>query len=131
VPSFSSSLKSSFFIPGSSARRIYASLLSRISTGGYHVDTLGVVQDRPKLSPNKSLIRDCILLKPSNGSHLTNSIIKPPLDLVFSTQKLSMGTGTVNHLTEAHTMVTVSSARQKIPLKLTETIALLTLRIRD
>ena len=48
------------------------------------------------------------------------------MDLVFSTQKLSMGTGTVNHLTEAHTVITSSSARPKIPLKLTETIPLLT-----
>src|SRR5262245_55340331 len=37
VPSLTSRWKSSFFIPGSSARITYASLLSKTSTGGYQV----------------------------------------------------------------------------------------------
>src|SRR5262245_28870775 len=58
IPSFTSRLKSSFFIPGSSARRTYESLFSKTSTGGYQVAELKFLQERSKLSPNKSLIRD-------------------------------------------------------------------------
>src|SRR5262249_28316931 len=71
VPSFTSTLISSLFIPGSSARIRYESLLSSTSTAGCHFDTLG----RPKLSSNRSLNTERRLPKPVNGSHLTNSIL--------------------------------------------------------
>src|SRR5262245_50569384 len=101
VPSLTSRWKSSFFIPGSSARIRYASLLSKTSTGGYQVTEFGFSQVRLKLSPNRSLIRACIRFKLSNGSHLTNSIyFRPPLDPLFDAEKLSTRLKAVNHLTE-------------------------------
>src|SRR4029453_16921892 len=104
--------KSSFYIPGSSARIRYASLLSKTSTGGYHVAELGFSQVRPKLSPNKSLIRACIRFKLSNGSHLTNSIIRPPFrPCVFAVGKLSMTLKAVNSLDRPPVRASISPVK--------------------
>src|SRR6266498_5399500 len=52
IPSFTSVLRSSFLIPGSSARTRYESLLSRMSTGGYQtpVAALCCARVRPNVS---------------------------------------------------------------------------------
>src|SRR5207249_1329933 len=75
VPSFTSTLMSSLFIPGSSARIKYDSLLSKTSTAGYHFDILGCAEERPKFSSNRSLNTERTSPKPANGSHLTSSIV--------------------------------------------------------
>src|SRR5262245_51210060 len=102
VPSFTSTLMSSLFIPGSSARIRYESLLSSTSTAGCHFDTLG----RPKLSSNRSLNTERRLPKPVNGSHLTNSIV-----ITSCVEKLKHGTaGSQIHLTNLHFVL---NARQR------------------
>src|SRR6266576_5726790 len=78
VPSLTSTLMSSLFIPGSSARMRYESLLSKTSTAGYHFDTLGCVDERPRFSSNRPLNTDRRLPKPANGSNLTSSILSYP-----------------------------------------------------
>src|SRR5262249_8711594 len=97
VPSFTSTLMSSLFIPGSSARIRYESLLSSTSTAGCHFDTLG----RPKLSSNRSLNTERKLPKPVNASHLTNSIV-----VTFYAKKLSDVCPAVNYLTDLNSVLT-------------------------
>src|SRR5262245_2808727 len=74
VPSFTSTLMSSFFMPGSSARTKYESLLSKTSTAGYHLELLGRLCEGSKCPSNRSLNIECRLPKRANGSHLTSSI---------------------------------------------------------
>src|SRR5437867_6935244 len=85
VPSFTSTLMSSLFIPGSSARIRYDSLLSKTSTAGYHFDVLSRAEERSKFSSNRSLNTERRLPKPANGSHLTSSIGLPPYAEKLST----------------------------------------------
>src|SRR5262245_19843909 len=96
VPSFTSTLMSSRFIPGSSTRIRYGSLLRSTSTAGCHFDTLG----RPKLSSNRSLNTDRRLPKPVNGSHLTNSIV-----VTSCVQKVSTISQAVNYLTNLNSVL--------------------------
>src|SRR5207237_1622324 len=76
-------------MPGSAARMRYEYLHSRMSTGGNQtpVVELGYARDRPKVSSNRSLMRLWILFNPSNGSHLTKSIIGPPFFKNFAYEK--------------------------------------------